>query len=254
MKISIITPSYNQGKFIEDTINSVLSQEGNFTLELIVIDGGSDDETIEILKKYSDRIKWISEKDNGQADAVNKGLKMATGDIIGWLNSDDLYLENTLNIVSEYFKSYKHCQWLFGKCKIINKDGKDTRSFNTRYKDYHVVRYTHRKLLIENFISQPAVFFRRSLIDETGILNVSYQYAMDYDLWLRFAKNSRPCIINEYLSAFRQHNESKSENSYFKQFREEYTIAKIHTNSMLIKILHRLNIGKILFVYLFMKK
>ncbi len=253
MKISIITPSYNQAPFIEETIQSVLSQKGDFDLELIVVDGGSTDGTIEILKKYSDKITWISEKDKGQTDAVNKGIRMSNGEIIGWLNSDDLYLENTINIAVEYFKSYKHCQWLFGKCKIIDSEGKDARSFNTKYKDYHIRRYRFRKLLIENFISQPAVFFRRSLIDKVGMLNINYHFAMDYDLWLRFARETEPCIINEYFSAFRKHENSKSENSYKKQFQEEFKIAKNHTDSNIICAIHWLNIRKILIAYRILK-
>ncbi|MCD4680447.1 MAG: glycosyltransferase [Bacteroidales bacterium] len=254
MKISIITPSYNQAAFIETTINSVLSQKGDFDLELIVVDGGSTDSTIEILEKYSKYITWVSEEDKGQAHAVNKGIAMSTGEIIGWLNSDDIYLENALQKVLKYFTLHKNCQWLFGKCKIIDSLGKDSRSLNTKYKDFHLLRYRFRKLLIENFISQPAVFFRKSLIDEVGHLNSTYHYAMDYDLWLRFGKEVDPCIINEYLSAFRKHSDSKSENSYKKQFNEEYKIAKLHTNSKLICALHWLNIRKILIAYSLLKK
>lgn len=253
MKISIITPSYNQAHFIEETIKSVFSQKGDFDLEMIIVDGGSTDGTVEILKKYSDKIIWISEKDNGQADAVNKGISMSSGEIIGWLNSDDLYLENTLKIVSDHFMANDNCDWLFGKCKIIDSKGNSTRSLNTKYKDYHLLRYSYKKLLVENFISQPAVFFRRSLFIKYGPLNIEYNYAMDYDLWLRFGKISHPCIVNEYLAAFRKHPGSKSENSYKKQFREEYKIAKLYNDSKWINFKHWLNIRKIMIAYVLMK-
>jgi len=232
MKISVVVPSYNQAAFIEATIQSILSQKGDFDLELIVVDGGSTDGTIDILKRYSDDINWISEKDDGQADAVNKGVAMSKGDVVGWLNSDDIYHDNALQLVSGHFRKNESCQWLFGKCKIINSKGKNSRALNTKYKDYHLLRYNYKKLLVENFISQPAVFFKRSLFHMAGTLNINYHYAMDYDLWLRFAQISEPCIINQYLSAFRNHSGSKSENSYKKQFREEYRIAKLSQSNI----------------------
>lgn len=253
MKISIITPSYNQKEFIEETIKSVLSQTGDFEIEHIIIDGGSLDGTIEILEKYKNDIIYISEKDNGQTDAVNKGIRMSSGDIIGWLNSDDIYLENTLQSVSDHFKTHNDCQWLYGKCKIIDSSGNETRSLITRYKDFHLLRYRYNKLLIENFISQPAVFFKKSLIDIVGPLNINYDFAMDYDLWLRFGKEANPCIINVYLAAFRKHDLSKSESSYSKHFKEEYSIVKNYTDSGIINFLHWLNIWKIIIAYSLMR-
>ena len=107
MKISVITPSLNQGKFIEKTIQSVLNQEGNFELEYIVIDGGSKDSTIDILKNYQNTLTWLSEKDQGQADAINKGFSMASGDLFAWLNSDDTYEKNALNEVAKIFRKHK---------------------------------------------------------------------------------------------------------------------------------------------------
>ena len=107
LKLSIITPSFNQGVFIKETIDSILSQ-GYAQLEYIVVDGGSTDNTVEILKSYGDKIKWVSEKDNGQADAINKGLKMATGDIVAFINSDDYYLPNALHAVNDFFSESKN--------------------------------------------------------------------------------------------------------------------------------------------------
>ncbi len=247
--MSIITPSFNQADYLETTIKSVFSQQGDFELEMIVIDGGSDDGTIEILKKYDSEIRWISEQDNGQTDAINKGVQMCSGDIIGWLNSDDLYLGNTIQTVSSYFEKNKECKWLFGQCTIIDDRGVEIRSFITKYKNYILSRYSYKKLLIENFISQPAVFFRKSLFEEVGGLNTDYNFAMDYDLWLRFGKFSKPHFIKSNLSAFRKHASSKSENSYKLQFKEEFKIATKYTNSKVIKFRHWLNIWKIIIAY-----
>lgn len=253
MKISIITPSLNQADYLETSIKSVLSQLGDFDLELVIVDGGSDDGTIEILKKYDSRIRWISEQDNGQADAINKGVQMCTGDIIGWLNSDDLYLKNTLQIISSNFEKNAECNWLFGRCSIIDERGAEIRSFITKYKNCYLSRYSYKKLLIENFISQPAVFFRKSLFEEVGGVSIDYNYAMDYDLWLKFGKLSKPQFVKAYLSAFRKQATSKSENSYKAQFKEEYKIACKYTNSKFIKFLHWLNIWKIIVAYTFIK-
>ena len=121
MKISIITPSYNQAAFIERTILSVLNQN-YFDLEYIIMDGGSTDGTTEILKKYSDKIIWKSEKDSGQSDALNKGLKIATGYIVAYLNSDDTYELGTLKKIAEFFQNNLGKKWVYGKCKIINEN------------------------------------------------------------------------------------------------------------------------------------
>ncbi|PKP35105.1 MAG: glycosyltransferase [Bacteroidetes bacterium HGW-Bacteroidetes-17] len=253
MKISIITPSFNQADYIDQTIKSVLSQRGDFKVEMIVVDGGSNDGTIEILKRYGSDIVWVSEKDKGQADAINKGIELCTGDIIGWLNSDDIYLENSFQKISSFFNSNVKCEWLFGKCKIIDVKNDEIRSFITKYKNYYLSKYSYKRLLIENFISQPAVFFRKSLFNKVGCLNIHFNYAMDYDLWLRFGKQADPYFINDYLSAFRIHTDSKGEQNYKHQFKEEYKIATVYTQSKIIKLFHWLNIWKIILAYKLIK-
>ncbi|NTV84578.1 MAG: glycosyltransferase [Bacteroidales bacterium] len=210
-KISIITPSFNQAAFLKETINSILNQEVSLEKEHIIVDGGSTDGSLEFLQTLDDRIRWISEPDRGQADAVNKGVQMATGEIIGWLNSDDLYLQGALQAVADHFRDHPECRWAYGRCRIIDSSGKERWQWITRYKNARLKKFTMDKLLRENFISQPAVFFRKELFDEAGRLNLDLHYAMDYDLWLRFAKISPAGVIDRDLSSFRRHGSSKSD-------------------------------------------
>lgn len=206
----MITPSYNQGAYIEQTILSVLGQKGDFELEYLIIDGGSKDSTLEILKKYDGQLHWISEKDRGQSHAVNKGFTRATGDIIGWLNSDDLYDEGAIQKVVSAFRSNPDCLWAVGRCRIIDENGREIRKAVTRYKNKWLGRYSYNGLLVEDFISQPAVWFRKSFLNEVGLLDENLHYTMDYDLWLRMGAITNPSIINDYLASFRYYSKSKT--------------------------------------------
>jgi glycosyltransferase involved in cell wall biosynthesis len=252
MNITVITPSYNQGHFIGQTIESVISQQFNGILEYLVIDGGSADSTLEILHWHRDRLKWVSEPDRGLADAVNKGVALAEGEIIGWINSDDLYLPGALEAVSAYFAEHPECGWLFGKCRIIDSAGMERWRWITRYKNLGLKFYSRRKLLRENFISQPAVFFRKDLFDRAGGLDISLRYAMDYDLWLRFSALGDPGFIDRELSAFRRHGASKSETGTRDQFLEQYRVALNHSPACSDRLIHRFNIMKIIFAYRFL--
>jgi glycosyltransferase involved in cell wall biosynthesis len=249
MKITVITPSYNQGQFIGRTIDSILSQEFDGELEYLVIDGGSTDNTLEILKGYGDRIRYVSEKDKGLADAVNKGLAKATGDIIGWLNSDDLYRPGTLAKVMGYFSANPECRWLYGKCRIIDPDDREIYKNVTRYKNLLLKKYSYSRLLTENYISQPAVFFRRSLIEEAGNLRTDLRFALDYDLWLRFGCRYPAAVIHSYLSDFRRHPQSLSETNTVRQFEEQFNVAREHGASRLQLVIHKFNVKKILLGY-----
>ncbi|MBP8689293.1 glycosyltransferase [Patescibacteria group bacterium] len=161
MKISIITTNYNTDKYLEQTIKSVLSQKGDFNLEYIITDGESKDGSLDIIKKYDKEVKsgkwgkniefrYLSEKDKGQSEGINKGLKIATGDIVAFLNADDLYTKNALNIVVEYFKQHPDCMWLTGYCRIIDENGKEIRKYITNYKNRKLKKFSLKKLLIEN--------------------------------------------------------------------------------------------------------
>jgi len=248
-KISIITPSYNQASFLKETIESIKKQEVNLQVEHIIVDGISTDGSVKFLKSLGNKVRWLSESDCGQADAVNKGIRMATGDIIGWLNSDDLYLPGTLQTVADYFSDHPECRWLYGRCQIIDSSGKERWQWITRYKNSRLKKFSIEKLLRENFISQPAVFFRKELFEEAGLLNLDLHYAMDYDLWLRFAGIAPAGVINIELAGFRRHRSSKSETGFRDQFFEQYAVARRYNPSFINRVLHRFNIFKIITSY-----
>jgi glycosyltransferase involved in cell wall biosynthesis len=248
-KISIITPSFNQAHFLAETVDSIVSQVVDIEVEHIIVDGGSTDGTVEYLKSLGSRVKWVSEKDKGQADAVNKGVGMATGDIIGWLNSDDVYRPGTLQAVADQFRQHPECRWAYGMCRIIDASGKEHWKWITHYKNLRLRKFTYSKLLRENFISQPAVFFKKDLFEEAGRLKTELHYAMDYDLWLRFARISPAGVINRYLSDFRRHGTSKSEKGFRDQFFEQYAVACSYRPSFFNRAAHRFNIFKIITSY-----
>ena len=249
MKISIITPSYNQAQFIERTILSVLNQEYK-NVEYIVMDGGSTDGTLEILQKYSDRIKWSSEKDGGQSDAINKGLAMATGDIVAYLNSDDTYEPDTFAKMVDFFEHNPDKNWVYGKCKIINENDHEIRKPITAYKNLLLRKFSYAKLLSENFISQPATFWKRELHSQFGFFDESEHFCMDYEFWLRIGINNPAGVIDSYLANFRYHTTSKSGSVNKKQFRDELRIAKKYSQGKTIPImLHEFNYWKIVLVY-----
>ena len=210
MKISVVTPSFNQAPYLERTLRSVHGQRGQFTLEHIVMDGASTDGSTDILERWKDKLWYTSEPDRGQSHALNKAIAMATGDVIAWLNSDDLLLPGALATVAQYFEARPAMQWAYGRCRIIDENDTEIRRFITRYKDFLGRRYSYRKLLVENYISQPSTFFRKSLFEQVGGVDESLKLDMDYDLWLRFGRVSDPGVIPAELAAFRFYTGGKT--------------------------------------------
>lgn len=200
--ISVITPSYNQGRFIEKTIQSVLNQDVS-CLEYMVVDGGSTDETVSILKRYEGRFCWVSEKDKGQADAINKGIRATTGDIVGYLNSDDVYYPGALNAVSSFFEENPEADVVYGDADHIDLNGEVIAPYDTEDWDYH-------RLKEICYLCQPAVFVRRRLIDKAGLFDASLQYCMDYEYWLRLGAVIPFARLHKKLAGSRLHNENKT--------------------------------------------
>ena len=209
-KISIVTPSFNQASFIEENILSVLNQNYS-SFEHIIIDGGSTDGTLDILKKYS-HLRWVSEPDKGQSHALNKGFHMATGEIIGWLNSDDTYCTNIFDSVEEVFQD-KNVSVVCGDGYEINEQGKTVRTLSSRKsRPEDLIKYWKWRY---EFV-QPAFFFRRSVLDEVGYLDESLYYTMDYDLLIRLGKRCEFYYLQKPLANYRLYSGSKTGRSFFK--------------------------------------
>lgn len=209
--ISLVTPSYNQAAFVGQTIRSVLEQASP-RLEYIVIDGNSPDGSADIIRRSAaDLAYWVSEPDRGQADAINKGFARASGDIFGWLNSDDILLPGALRLVGEVFARYPQIAWVTGLSATIDAGGRTTRMSPRTGKFTPLIRrgWYHGRLL--GFIRQESTFWRRELWEKAGgFVNADLHYGMDFDLWRRFAAHADLVSIQTPLAAYRQHPQQKT--------------------------------------------
>lgn len=230
-KISIIVPTLNQARFIEETIQSVLTQ--NYpNLELIVLDGGSTDDTVEILKKYTGSLTWISEPDKGQVDAINKGLNLVTGEVVAYINSDDVYTPTALLTVGKYFSEHPDTQIVTGKCINIDENGVETRALIKLYKNFWLKLGIDRFLTVLDYVSQPSTFWRSGLIQSIGLFDDQFRNAMDYDYWLRISQKHKLGFINKYLSKFRIYPTSITSSNSRAQYNDEYRVASRYASPM----------------------
>jgi len=203
-KVSIITPSYNQGQFLEASIRSVLEQDYP-NIEYIVVDGGSKDNSVEIIKKYQDRLAWwVSEKDKGHADALNKGFSHATGQIQAWLNSDDIYFPHAVSEAVDILKNRSKVGMVYGEADLIDESGARVGQFASKQTSY-------RQMLRGSVhIPQATTFFRADIWRQVGTLNLSLFFGFDYDLWVRIAKVSQVLYVPKSWAKFRIHGAGKT--------------------------------------------
>ena len=201
--VTIVTPSFNQGQFIRATIESVLAQDYP-RIEYVVMDGGSTDQTVSILNGYSGRLRWVSERDCGQADAINKGWRAAAGSIVAYLNSDDVYLPGAISEAVTELEAHPEAAAVYGEGYHVDEAGAIIERYPTEPFDAERLRQTC-------FICQPTVFLRRDAVECLGYLDQSLRYCMDYDLWIRLAKAGKTFRHTpHYLASTRLHADTKT--------------------------------------------
>ncbi|MEX0895735.1 MAG: glycosyltransferase family 2 protein [Patescibacteria group bacterium] len=245
----IVTPSYNQAEYIQQTIESVVSQDEQF--EYWVLDGGSTDRSVQILESYATQLRWQSKKDNGQTDAINQGIKKLrrqvqtrqdTQYIFAYLNSDDYYLRHTFRRVAQAFRKHPEKSWLVGDCLIVDEKSRVIQQLVRWYKRFWRRCYSAHILQILNPIPQPATFIRWEAVEEIGLFNEKLEYVMDYEYWHRLQQRfGDPMLIADTLAAFRIHSSSKGGTQFQKQFAEELEVAQTFSKNSVLIILHRIH-------------
>lgn len=237
MRLSIITPSYNQGRFIGQTIQNILNQADGLDLEFIIVDGKSTDNTTEIVEKYRPMIKdkgilfrFISEPDRGQSDAINKGSRLATGELLTYINSDDYYEPNILDkIIADFIKN-PDAQWGYGGHKFVDLEGREFISKSAEH-------YSKTKLLCWDFIVQPSCFYKKDFFLDVGLINEDLHLSMDYDLWLRMAEKERPITLPHIVSNARYYLQTKSATKTMRHLFESFRLQKKYSKGIGIRLL-----------------
>lgn len=225
LSVSVITPSYNQGEFLERTIESVLSQQVP-RLEYLVVDGQSTDDTLDILKRHEGRLRWVSERDRGQAHAINKGIEATSGDIVAWLNSDDVYFEGAVAAVLRFLKEHPEVDLVYGDGYYLDRDGRTLDLYQTE--PWNLARF-----LDACYICQPSVFFRRRMVGRHGLLDERLHYCLDYEYWLRLALGgARFAYLPRVQAGYRLYAETKTVGSRVALHREvndmlRHTLGKV---------------------------
>ena len=229
MKFSIITANRNGERFLGESIRSIISQsEDGIDLEYILVDGASTDGSLGIIERYQPQISiFISEPDNGPVDAINKGLMRASGDIVAWLNADDRYHPKALKRVTEAFTAHPEKALCFGRCRIVDEQGREIRHWITRFKEAFFPISSRFTVQCLNFLSQPSLFFSQKAMTATGLLREDLVAAWDYDFVLRLWKQGGAICIKDKtpIADFRWHEDSISGRGFFTQFKEEVEIA-----------------------------
>lgn len=249
-KISVVIPSYNKVKYIQKTLDSIVNQSYK-NYEVIIQDGGSTDGTLEIIKKYASKypnlINYESKKDGGQLNAINNGLKRATGEIVTFINADDVYTDGAFEAVVGHYIENPDAIWFAGKSVVINENDNEVAKYATLYKNFLLLHSTYYILLTTNFLMQPSVFLTNKALKKYGMFTGTKFAVMEYDLWLKLAKDSMPVVINKVLTNFRIERDTKTSSNPKELLLEDEKIVKKSTNNIFILLLHKLhNIGRLL--------
>lgn len=230
--LTVVTPSFNQSEFIAQTIESVVSQDYP-RIEYIVMDGGSTDGTLEVLRRYEGRLRWISENDAGQSDAIHRGFSLGSGDILAWLNADDLYAPGAVSRAVAALMANAGAGFVYGNADFIDQDGRPAGHQMRRSWDFdHLLNY-------RNFISQPATFFRRQAYEAVGGLSLDLHYVMDYDLWIKLGRRFEVVAIPETLALVRMYAQTKTASGGLARVREMRQMVARHGRSRLPEWHHR---------------
>jgi glycosyltransferase involved in cell wall biosynthesis len=219
--VFVVMPSYNQARFIRQAIDSVLHQDYE-PLRLLVMDGGSDDGTVDILRSYGDRLEFVSRRDRGQSDALNQGLARARGDIVCWLNSDDAFMPGALRTVADAFRRRPAADFVYGRGWNIDEQGR--LLCDSGVQPFNLWKLIHHR----NYIHQPSCFFRRSLLDRVGPVQEDLHYVMDWELWIRFGAH-KGVYLEEFLSCNRVYAEAKTQSGALRRWAEIRRLVRSYT-------------------------
>ena len=247
-KISIVIPSLNKAKYIGQTLESIVKQ--NYpNLEVIIEDGGSRDGTLDIIKKYAKKypkiFKYESKKDKGQRDAINKGFEKAKGEILTYINADDVYADGAFRNIEKAYSENSGALWFAGRGRVIDEDGKGIARIVTWYKNLLLTFNFYPLLLVTNYLMQPSVFVTRKAYKKYGPFT-GRNFVMEYDLWLKIGKEKMPVIINKDLSLFRIEPSTITQSQSRDLLQEDEKIVKQHTHNKLVLFLHKLhNLGRL---------
>lgn len=248
-KISIVIPSLNKAQYIEKTLQSIVGQ--NYPqLEVIIQDGGSTDGSLGIIRKYGQKYPgifyWVSRKDNGQVDAINRGLQKATGDIVTYINADDIYNNNVFWNIGRVFQKYPGTLWVTGYGDIIDMNGKKFSSLVTTYKNLLLRINNFFVLLMVNYLTQPATFINKTAYLRYGPFTGTKKFVLEYDLWLKLGKVQMPVVIRKNLASFRLTTDNISATSFRELLSLDNQIVKRHSGNWIILLFHYLhNLGRI---------
>jgi glycosyltransferase involved in cell wall biosynthesis len=238
MKFSIITPSFNQGKYIKDTIESILNQ--NYAdFEHIIVDGGSTDNTLNVLKSYP-HLKWISEKDKGPSDAINKGFRMSSGEILSWINADDYYEVNILSDLNKVFSESK-TEFVYGNLTFVDENKKIIKIDKT--KEYSLDHFIN---ISSDITRQPSTFFTKKLYYEVGGLDEDLKLVFDYELFVRFLYKTKPYYLDKNLAYYRDHDETLTRLNFRRQAKEIFKVSR-RNKGKLFSPINKSNLRKYLF-------